>query len=608
MRDELLTYYERELTFVRRMAAEFADKYPKIAGRLLLERGKCEDPHVERMIEACALMAARVHLKIDDEFPEITESLLQVLYPHYLAPVPSMAIVQFDLDPDQGKLTTGYDIERGRTLYSKPSHDTVCRFRTCYPVTLWPVEVAAVSIETVAVADSAGRPAPAAIFVTLRAQGDVQLSELAIDRLRFHLAGEGMLAHRLYEALLGHCTRVELRPPARGTPRQPVVLPEGSVQEVGFGADEGMLPYSRRSFVGYRLLQEFFHFPEKYLFVDVVNLQELPRAGFEKEVDLVFFLDRPPRFDQKLQVDHVRLGCAPVVNLFEQVAEPIRLDHAHTEYRVVVDVRKQRTTEVYSVDGVTWVSPSTGVTSECQPFYSFKHAFERKQNRIFWHAARRPSERKDDAGTELYLSLVNLDFRPTLPQTDVLTAQVTATNRDLPGLLPFGDPEGDFELESAPVVRRVVCLTKPTKTLRPTLGHGLQWRLISHLSLNYLSAVEGGPDKNPEVLQEILRLYDFSGSLAVQQQIAGLVGISSRPVMRRIRSAMGSGFARGVEATLEFEESRFVGSGVYLFSSVLEKFLGLYVSINSFSEMVSVSTQRGVVKRWPPRSGQQALL
>src|SRR5687768_2182706 len=116
MRDELLAYYERELTFLRKMAKEFADAYPKIAGRLRLEPGKCEDPHVERMIEACALLGARVQLKLDDEFPQITESLLQVLYPHYLAPVPSMTIVQFALDPDRGKLTSGYTIARHRSL------------------------------------------------------------------------------------------------------------------------------------------------------------------------------------------------------------------------------------------------------------------------------------------------------------------------------------------------------------------------------------------------------------------------------------------------------------------------------------------------------------
>ena len=606
MRDELLTYYERELAFIRRMAGEFADKYPKIAGRLLLERGKCEDPHVERLIESFALLAARVHLKIDDEFPEITQSLLQVLYPHYLCPVPSMSIVQFDLDPEQGKLSTGYTIDRHQTLFSKPSQETICRFRTCYPVTLWPLEVQGARVEAGGVPDSSGRTPAATLTLRLRTLGDATFAELDVDRLRFFLSGEGQLTHRLYEAFFAHCYRIEARDPSGA--RAAVALPADSLGEVGFDRQEGLLPYSPRSFLGYRLIQEYFHFPEKFLFVDVLNLAALQTMRFGREVELRFCLDRSPQLDQNVEAQNFRLGCTPVVNLFQQVAEPIRLDHAHAEYRVVADVRRQRTTEIYSIDTVTSISPHTGTTMEFQPFYSFKHSFERRAQHAFWHATRRPSERKDDAGTEMFLSLVDLDFRPSLPATDVITMHVTCTNRDLPGLLPFGDPDGDFDLEGAAPVRRVVCLTKPSKTLRPPLGPGAQWRLISHLSLNYLSPVEWGGGQEPEVLREILKLYDFSDSPVVQQQIAGLVGVSSRQVMRRIRSPHGSGFARGIEATLEFDENRYVGSGAYLFSSVLEKFLGLYVSVNSFSELVATTTRRGVMKRWPPRSGHQTLL
>ncbi len=605
MRDELLTYYERELAFIRRMAGEFAEKYPRIAGRLLLERGRCEDPHVERLIESFALLAARVHLKIDDEFPEITESLLQVLYPHYLCPVPSMSIVEFALDPEQGKMTSGRTIERNQTLYSKRSQDTVCRFRTCYPVTLWPIEVRGARVEVPGPVDAGGRAPAAVLSLRLRTQGDTRFSELEIPSLRFYLSGEGQHTHRLYEALLGHCYRVEVRDDSG---RQPLTLDWPALGEVGFGRDEGMLPYSPRSFLGYRLIQEYFQFPEKFLFVDVLNMSPLRAAGFDRELELVFFLNRAPRLEQSVEAQNFRLGCAPVVNLFQLMAEPIRLDHAHAEYRVIPDIRRQRTTEVHSVDSVTSISPHTGVSIEFQPFYSFKHSFDRERHHAFWHAARRPSERKDDAGTEVFLSLVDLDFRPNLPPADVLTLNVTCTNRDLPGMLPFGDPDGDFDLEGAAPIRTITCLTKPSPTLRPPLGHRAQWRLISHLSLNYLSPVAWGGDNDPEVLREILRLYDFSDSPVVQQQIAGITGVSSRQVMRRVRSREGSGLARGMEATIELDETKYVGSGVYLFSSVLDKFLGLYVSINSFSELVATTRQRGVLKRWPPRTGQQTLL
>jgi type VI secretion system protein ImpG len=606
MRDELLTYYERELTFIRRLSAEFAEKYPKIAGRLLLERGKCEDPHVERLIEAFSLLAARIHLKIDDEFPEITESLLQVLYPHYLAPIPSMSIVQFDLDPEQGKISTGYTIEPHQQIYSKPAQDTICKFRTCYPVTLWPLDVVSARVDLPGPPDAFGRASPAALVLRLRTQGDASFRELEIERLRFFLGGESQTAHRLYEAIFGTCSRVEVRAPeAAGRAR---TLPSGSIGEVGFGRDEGLLPYSPRSFLGYRLVQEYFHFPEKFLFVDVLNLGVLRQGGFDREVEIVFALDRAPQLDARVDAASFRLGCTPIVNIFRQVAEPIRLDHAHAEYRVVPDVRRQRTTEVYSVDAVTSVSPTTGSALAFQPFYSFKHSFEGRTGHAFWHATRRPSERKDDSGTEVFLSLVDLNFRATRPPTDVVTVNVTCTNRDLPGLLAFGDPNGDFDLEGAAPLRAVRCLTKPTRTLRVPLRHGTQWRLISHLSLNYLSPVEWGGGASPEVLQELLRLYDFADSPVAQQQIAGITAVSSRQVIKRMRSKVGSGFARGIEATIEFDEAKFVGSGVYLFSAVLEKFLGLYVSINAFSELVATTRQRGVIRRWSARSGYQALL
>jgi len=608
MRDELLTYYERELTYVRRLAAEFAEKYPKVAGRLLLEPGKCEDPHVERLIEAFALLAARIHLKLDDEFPEITEALLQVLYPHFLAPVPSLAIAQFVLDPDQGALSNGYTVDRHTTLFARPSQGTICRFRTAYRTTIWPIEVTLARVETPAPAPAAGKTAPAAIRLRLRTLGAVTFNELALDRLRFFLSGESGLTNALYEALFGTCTRIELCDPDPSGTIAPITLPLSCLSEVGFDAEEGLLPYSSRSFHGYRLCQEYFSFPEKFLFADVSGLEPVSSAGFDREVDLVFFLSRPPRIDQALEPQNFRLGCTCIVNLFEQVAEPIRLDHAHTEYRVVADERRQQTTEVYSVDSVTALNPQTGEAEEYQPFYSFRHSFTRQRPTTFWHTARRPSQRKNDAGTEVFLSLVDLDFRPTLPASEVLTVRTTATNRDLPGSLPFGDPSGDFELEGSAPIKRILCLVKPTPTRRAAMGHRLQWRLISHLSLNYLSLVGEGAEGTPEALQEILRLYDYAESPVAQQQITGMARIASKHVVRRIRTGAGSGLARGIEATIEFDESRYVGSGVYLFSSVLEKFLGLYVSINSFSELVAVSRQRGQLKRWPPRSGQQALV
>jgi type VI secretion system protein ImpG len=602
--DLLLTYYERELSFLRHMGAEFAAKYPKIASRLLLEAEKCEDPHVERLIQAFAFLAARVRLKLDDEFPEITEALLNVLYPHYLAPLPSMSIVQFVLDPDQGNLTSGHRISRGARLYSQAVNGSPCRFRTCYPVTLWPLEVAVAQFEAPDRVNRAPKAA-AALRLEIRCLGGATFSELDLDSLRFFLQGESQLVYALYELLFNNVRQVQLRPLGQQQNGNPIVLPPRCLRSVGFGPDEGLLPYTPRSFLGYRLLQEYFAFPEKFLFFDLCELNRATQAKFRDGMEVWIFFDKPPRLEQLISADTFRLGCAPVVNLFEQIAEPIRITHAETEYRVIPDVGRQNMTEVYSVDSVVNTSPYLSETVAFEPFYSFKHAVDREQQQAFWYAVRRPSPKKGDAGTEVYLSLVDLNFRPTLPPVETLTVHITCTNRDLPGRLPFGGDRGDFELEGAAPLARIRCLKKPTETARPPLRRGAQWRLISHLSLNYLSLSEGGR----EPLQEILKLYDFSDSSVIQQQIAGITNVTSKRTVGRPASMPWNGFCRGIEVSIEFDEEKYIGSGVFLFAAVLEKFLGLYASLNSFTQLVAWTKQREEpLKQWPPRAGEQILL
>jgi type VI secretion system protein ImpG len=609
MADDLLTYYERELAFIRQMGAEFAAKYPKIASRLLLEADKSEDPHVERLIQAFAFLAARVHHKIDDDFPEITDALLNVLYPHYLAPIPSMSIVQFVVDPEQGKLTGGHRIERGTPLYSQPVGGTPCRFRTAYPVTLWPVEVTAARLEE----PDRLRPsaeAVAALRLELRCLGGGTFAQLALDHLRFFLQGESQLTYALYELLLNNTCQVQLHAPGDPGGPKPITLAPECLQPVGFAPEDGLLPYTPRSFLGYRLLTEYFTFPEKFLFFDVGQLDRAGQAGFRDRLDVLIFFNRVPRLEQPINAGTFRLGCTPVVNLFEYIAEPIRLSQAQTEYRVIPDIRRQGTTEVYAIDAVTCVAPHLPEPLHLQPIYSLQHAAHDESQPAFWYATRRPSQRQGDAGTEVYLSLVDVALEPKLPPEETLTVHCTCTNRDLPGRLPYGGEQGQgergyFELEGAAPLSRIRCLKKPTETLRPPLRRGAQWRLISHLSLNYLSICEGGR----EALQEMLKLYDVSDSAATRQQIAGITDVSSRRIVGRPASKAWNGFCRGMEITVEFDAERYVGSGVFLFASVLEKFFGLYTSLNSFAQLVAITRQREEpLKRWPPRAGEQILL
>ena len=401
MRDDLLLYYERELDYLRKMAVQFAEKNPKVASRLVLEPTKCEDPHVERLLEAFAFLAARVHLKIDDEFPEISEALLTVIYPQLVRPTPAMSIAEFQPDPEKGKLSSGLPIARNSVLYSRPIGGVPCTFRTCYDTTLWPVSVAAAEWKApsrlqppVKTSDSSG-----AVRLELRCSPDVSLRELKIDRLRFYLDGEGGFINTLYELLFSRLNRILVRDPSKGSKIAPITLPARALQAVGFSEDEGMLPYSRRSFVGHRLLMEYFTFPEKFFFVDLTGLAPLWQAGFKDAVEFVFLIsevegdDRRQRLELELSKKTFRLGCAPIVNLFAQVAEPIQLSQRRYEYPLTPDVRRPYATEVYSVDEVSCINTATQQTATFEPFYSLRHSSLGGKQECFWIARRRPSNR-----------------------------------------------------------------------------------------------------------------------------------------------------------------------------------------------------------------------
>jgi type VI secretion system protein ImpG len=613
VRDDLLLYYERELTFLRQMGAEFAAKYPKIASRLVLEPNKCEDPHVERMLEAFAFLAGRVHLKIDDEFPEITESLLSVLYPHYLRPIPAMSIAQFYVDPEQVSPESGLRLERGSVLNSRPVNGVPCKFRTAYDLTFWPLEVVEAEWKTPDRLQPAikSSEAVAAVRVELRCNGDVKFPKLSLDSLRFYLNGESNMVHALYEVLCNNCVQVIIRDPTPRSKIQPVYLPGDALQPVGFGEEEGSIPYPRRSFIGYRLLQEYFCFPQKFFFMQLNGLEEMRARNFANRAEVIFLISPFERNDRRqvlelgVSANTFRLGCAPIVNLFPQTAEPILLDHTRYEYQVIPDVTRRRSLEVFEITEVLNANPDTGEVIQFQPFYSFRHATNRDKVQAFWRAARRPSGVRDDEGTEVYLSLVDLSARPVKPFVDTLVVRTICSNRDLASRLPFGNEGGDFELEGAVPVKRIVALLKPTDTLRPPLAGDSLWRLTSHLSLNYLSLVSEGR----EALQEILRLYNFTGSTYSEKQIEGLLTLHSKRHFARVISEDGMAFARGTKVDMEFDEEQFVGGGVFLFAAVLEYFLGLYVSMNSFSQLqVRTRQRKEVLKQWPPRAGRKILI
>ncbi len=611
MLEDLLPYYENELTYLRRLSKEFASKYPKIASRLQMEGEVCEDPHVERIIESFAFLTSRIHKKLDDEFPQITEAMLSVLYPHFLRPVPSMSIAQLQLAPG-AEISTMQELPRHSELLSRPVQGLPVRYRTGYPVEVWPIKIADARLEAAERSAFAvtQKETVATLRIRIEATGQTELSKLPIEHLRLYLDGESPLVHALHEILLNSVAGITLRAPDDAPQVPPLRLPASALQPVGFRDDDALLEYDPRSFLGYRLIQEFFVLPEKFLFVDLAGLDF---SRFERAAEITIELgafgrpERLQRLEQTVSIDSFKLFCTPIVNLFKQQGEPIRVSQERHEYQIVPDVRRPLGLEVYSVDWVRKFSrnPTSHDVVEFHPAYSVQHGLHDDGSGHYWYLQRRPSLLPNDEGTDVMISLVDRDMNPRAPVVDTLSLSLTCTNRDLPSALPFGGSESQLQLEQGGVIASAHLLKKPSSTWRAPMRMANQWRLISHLSLNHLSIVDGGR----EALLEILSLYNFADSVTVRKQIAGITNVTGGPSTTRIGQAPRQAFVRGTEIELEFDENQYVGSGVYLMSCVLDHFFGLYCTANSYTRL-SVRTQQreGWMTQFPPRSGAQPLI
>jgi type VI secretion system protein ImpG len=613
MREELLEYYERELGYLRQLGGEFAKKYPRVASRLLLEPDRCDDPHVERLLEGFAFLAARVHLRIDDDFPEITSALLGIVSPHYLRPIPSMSVVECQMDPEQGKQTAGLTIPARTLLATRRLVDgQPCRFHTAYPVQLWPVTVSECDWRLPErLADPVRLPGAAGVLrMRLQAARDVSFAELAMNRLAFHLTGDTNVVHTLYELLCRNCISVLVRnPQQRGSKVIPISA--SCLRPMGFEEDEALLPYPKRSFDGYRLLQEYFTFSEKFLFFELSGLEAIAEAGCTEQAEILFCVSRFDRAERQQDLETgvsartLRLGCTPIINLYSQVAEPILVTQTRHEYRVIPDVRHQETTEIFSIDEVMASNTARRESIPVEPLYAYRFQARKDKARVFWHAIRRMNVLGEREPSSMHLSLVDVDGILTEPNAEVLTVRCSCSNFDLPSRLPFGLEDGDFIAEEYPAVRQITALRRPTPTWHPPDAKGQLWRLVSQLSLNYLSLTEEGVSS----LQEILRLHNFTDSSYLENQIGGITSLSSRPHFAIMESVYGNLPARGTRVEIELDERQYVGGGAYLFANILDRFLGCYTSINSFCQLAARTNQRKeLLGEWPPKAGYKPLI
>lgn len=594
-----LAYYQSELAYLRAAGAAFARRYPKIAQRLELSDQETPDPHVERMLESFAFLTGRIQYNIDREMAEIPAGMLGVLQPHLLAPIPSMSIARFDVDPLQGKMVGGYTIPRHSQLLAPTRKGQSLRFRTAYPVTLWPIAITEVSLETSEKKFDFLARWPAAMQVLrikLQALGEAGPDELGLDRLRFHIAGDRGHGFALYELIFAECLDVVLLPEEGG---EPVFLGRDSLHEVGFDLDDQVLPGGENEHQGFRLLQEYFVFPDKFLFFDVAGLGG---HGAKSGMEIMLVLGGQKQTEIQIDRHSLALGCTPIINLFPKVTDPIRLDETRSEYRLIPDKRLEWLSEIHSIVKVTASSDRNDESRLYQPFFSIGHGLEANPGRAFWLARRRLSEHLD--GTDIWLSFVDLDFTPTQPADRVIFAHSLCTNRNAAEQLPAG---ALLAIESDVPATRIIALNKPTRQITPPLGGQALWHLVSQLSLNHLSLSD-----NPEslkALKEILTLYGGYDEAGAAQQIAGLREMQCRKVVRRVGRDAWRGFVKGTEVTLTIDQRLFVGSSAYLFAAVLSCFLAHFASVNYFTQLAVRRVGReGLWKTWPPMAGDLAVL
>ena len=620
MDTRLMKHYESELLFLRDMGAEFAEAYPKIASRLGMEGVEVLDPYVERLLEGVAFLSARVQLELELQYPAFTSNLLEIVYPHYLCPTPSMMIAAFEPDITNSAVKNGYVLPRNTVLRSRLSEgeQTPCEFRTSADVTLWPIQIAEAEYidgrgELVAAGVAGNTDARAGIRLRLKRTDGGKMADLPMDKLVMHMRGGSGNNWLMLEVL---CTQTRALC-GRSTDRradwaQP--LKDGAVEPKGFERDEALLPTPRRSFDGYRLLQEYFAMPERFLFVELQGLRPALQRATGSDVDIYILLKEGRREIAPMVVPEAfALHAVPAINLFPKRCDRVHVSSRDTEQHVIPNRTAAMDFEIHSIEQVVGISGEGADDVIFRPFYSDTDFTAAGETHPAYYTIRRRMRQRSEKerlrgvrtsylGSEVYLTLVDRSQAPYAADLDQLAVRALCSNRDLPMLLSTGDADV-FQLPEGGPVKSIRLPVSPTRP-HPTLAQGdTAWRLVSHLSLNYLSIVETDQGSSAEALREIIGLYAPLGDRVTEKQLEGIVSVASRPIVRRMSDEVLSTAVRGMEISIGFDESFFEGTSVFVLGAVLERFLRKYATINSFTETVLTTQKRGEIARWRPEKG-----
>ncbi|MEO8652581.1 MAG: type VI secretion system baseplate subunit TssF [Ramlibacter sp.] len=621
MDPRFLDYYNRELAYVREQGAEFAEQFPKVAGRLGMRGIEVADPYVERLLEGFAFMSARIQLKMDAEFPRFSQRLLDLVYPNYLAPTPAMGVARFEPSRSEGGSPDGYLLPRHSRLRGRlsPSEQTACEFRTAHDLTLWPIRLAEARL-TAAPPDLPvakfrwGAPVRGALRMVFETTGQVEVSALKVDSLPLFISGTPDTGSKLQELIHTQCLGLLVR--AGNLPNDELFPYQADALACeGFATQQAILPLDSRAFDGYRLLHEYFAFPERYRFFSINGLQRaLPQiAGTRFEV-IVLLKSSNVALEAVVDANNLVLHCAPVANLFSRTSDRIPVSANRFEYHAVVDRGRPMDFEVHSITRVTGHHSDSDREIVFQPFYaaadidrrgSGAYFSVRREPRLLSEKSRRHGPRTGYVGSECFLSLVNANEAPYTSELRQVTVEALCTNRDLSLLTPAGNSGSDLTLQASAPVESIRFVAGPTRPTPALAEREITWRLISHLSLNYLTLTDENPEQGAAALRELLGLYARLGAAGADAQAGAIQKLSVNEVNRRVPGRGPIVFGRGVQLDLLVDEIPLAGVSPWLLGAVLEQFFARHVGLNSFTEFVLRSTQRGQIADWHPRIGRR---
>jgi len=623
MEAKFLEFYNQELKFIRESGSEFAKEYPKIAGRLGLDGFDCSDPYVERLLEGFAFLSARIHLKLDASFPDFTQHLMELLFPTFLQPMPSMLVAQFNPDFEEGTLLEGVTIKRDTPLHSLlgKGEQTACEYRTSRPVKLWPISLSKaeyVNSQDISSYLGNGRRTKApksGILITLETAPSLKFSEIAMDELNLHIRGSESFPLYLFEAIYKGYTGLMYK---SGEQLWRNELVKTKLNPLGYDKDEAVLPYCNRQFDGFRLLREYFAFVRRFLFLEIDNLRPTLAQCHQNKVQLLLLLDHHDnRLENLVSAENFALHCSPAINLFPKRAERINVSRVSNDFHIVPDKLRPLDFEVCAVTDVKGFGSSVDSTSQFLPLYNSNDKPKLKYSGYYTNARstrtlgvneRKFGHRSSYIGTEVHLSLVDPKNAPYSEQLRQLGVETLCCNRDLPLMMPLGKGTTDFTIETGAPCDSVRCVGEPTRPSPPLSQGRVAWDLINQLSINFLGISDELEQGAVNTLKTLLSLMMDKSDHAQTKQIDGIIELNTRQITSRLPFAGPICFGRGVEITITLDEVAYEGSSIFMLGMVLDRFFAHYVSINSFTQLVMHSSNRGEIHRWPIRIGLRSAI